>query len=93
MTEVWLDPEPFAVLTELAADPTRAALHRSVEAVLDTLEENPGASTVRQRRFQDPPVWCVLVAAPTERWVVLWEPHPVLAGAVAVRHIGPASFA
>ncbi len=44
-----------------------------LDEVLDQLERDPGAATVRQHRFVDPPVWCVVVPAAGEDWAVLWD--------------------
>jgi hypothetical protein len=44
-----------------------------LDDVFDQLERDPGAARVRQHRFVDPPVWCVLVPAAGQDGAVLWD--------------------
>ncbi len=92
MADLYFDPEADATLTALEADKTRQDLADRVSETLDTLEREPDNPTVRRRRFQIG-LWGIPVSGSGEDWIILWEPHPELADAIVVHHVGPASFA
>jgi hypothetical protein len=91
VTDLYFDEEPERQLARLETDPSLASVFRSVDEKLDLLEANPSNPAVRPRRFTNG-LWCVIAYNPDEDWAILWEPHPELAGDVAVRYLGPATF-
>jgi len=62
-------------LTALAADAGRHELYNRVNDVLDLIEDDPGNPRLRRRRYQQPPVWGVVVLSRDEgsRWLILWS--------------------
>ena len=93
MAELWADPVPRNALLELRHDESRRALLSAVLRVLAQLRADPADASVRLIRFHTPPLWCVPIRSSEDEWVLLWEPHPERTGAVAIRYLGPASFA
>lgn len=93
MATARLSPLAFAMWEQLADDPRRHRLFHRIESILDELERDPGRAFLRRRRFQDPPLWCVIVISGREEWVILWGDDSEHAGDVLVDYIGPASFA
>lgn len=92
MADLYFDEEADRACSALEADPARAELARRVQTVLDALADDPGQAALRRHRFQLG-LWGVVVGGSSEDWIVLWEPHPEIDGAVVVQYAGPASFA
>lgn len=93
MAELWFDAEADSVLADLEIDKSRVRLCERVQAVLRQLELDPGDSSLRRHRFQDPPVFCVTATGNGEVWAILWRLHPERPDIAQVVYIGPASFA
>jgi hypothetical protein len=93
VVELWADPEVRTTLARLRGDPTREAVVAAVNRVCMQLATDPGDADVRRVRFQVPGLWCVPIRTSDEEWVLLWEPHPDVTNAVAIRYLGPASLA
>jgi len=91
VADLYFDEEAEKQLGRLETDPALAAVLASVDEKLDLLEEDPTDSAVRPRRFTNS-LWCVIAYNGQEDWAILWEPHPELAGDVAIRYLGPATF-
>jgi hypothetical protein len=90
---LYVDPEPGEALSALheRADQVGKALAVGVEQWLDAIEQHPGSSAVRQRRFMQAGLWVTAVRGHfVSDWVILWETDGT---DVDVRYIGPASFA
>lgn len=62
-------------LTALAGDAGRQELYNHVNDILDLIEDDPGNPRVRRRRYQQPPIWGVVVPSrETEGdWLILWS--------------------
>lgn len=75
----------------LREDPRRHKVLDRVDEILDALEENPGQAWLHAHRFQDPPLWCVMLDASGEAWVILWSVDDD--DRVLVEYFGSASFA
>ena len=91
MPELWFDPAADRVLAELASDDARRVLADRVDAVLDAIESEPGRFDLRRHRLMIG-LWGVTVSAQGHDWIVLWEQHPSIAGAIVIHYVGPASF-
>ncbi len=92
MPDLWFDADADAALSRMERDPANRGLVVAIRRILHQLETDPGARSVRTIRFQDPPLWCVVVPHREEDWAVLWGPHPVDTNAVVIHYIGPSSF-
>lgn len=90
MAELYFDADAARRLESLETANDRQRLLARVNAILDSLEVDPGRSDLRRRRFQNG-LWCVTAAGDGENWVLLWEPHPNRQD-VVVQYLGPASF-
>ena len=73
MSELLFFPDADQQLTLLEADTTRRQLFERVNDVLDAIEDDPSNHAVRQRRYQQPPVWGVTVQGSGEVWLILWS--------------------
>lgn len=62
-----------AQLSQLQLDPVRSELYERVNDVLDAIEDDPSNHMVRQRRYQNPPIWGVTVYGSGEIWLILWS--------------------
>lgn len=82
-------PEADAYLSELEADPRSQRCVVAVNLALDALEENPGASPNRRRRYQSVDMWGIPMACDDEDLLILWGWHPVEDETVIVHYIGP----
>ncbi|MDE0066519.1 MAG: hypothetical protein OXN44_06575 [Acidimicrobiaceae bacterium] len=60
-------------LGQLQNDAVRQQLYERINDVLDAIEDDPSDRSVRQRRYQTPPVWGVTVYGSDETWLVLWS--------------------
>ena len=62
-------------LTALAADVGRQELYNHVNDVLDLIEDDPGNSRLRRRRYQQPFIWGVVVSSRDAEsdWLILWS--------------------
>ena len=62
-------------LTALAADAGRQELYNHVNDILDLIEEDPDDPRVRRRRYQQPPIWGVVVSSrgAASDWLILWS--------------------
>lgn len=92
MPDLWFDPEADATLTRLEQDPARQGLVLAIKQVLRLLERDSGTRFLRAIRFQDPPLWCVIVRNGDEDWAVLWGGHPTATDTVVIHYIGPGDF-
>ena len=75
MPELIYSEQADNMLTELEADPARTLLTARIHSALDQLEDNPGATECRRRRFENIGGWGIPVSAQGEEWLILWEPH------------------
>ena len=73
MAELLFSPDADQQLTLLESDTTRRHLYERVNDVLDAIEDDPSNPSVRQRRYQSPPVWGVTVEGSGDAWLVLWS--------------------
>lgn len=62
-------------LTALAADAGRQELYHRVNDVLDLIEDDPGNPRLHRRRYQQPPIWGVVVSSRDVEgdWLILWS--------------------
>lgn len=76
--------------TFCAAKTVAPALYAQLHAVLTRLANEPGASDLRRRRLQEPPLFVVTVTSGDESWALLWN----LAddGVPQVWYVGPSPF-
>lgn len=82
-------PEADSYLTELEEDPRSRSCAIKVNTALDRLEENPGASENRRRRFQSVDLWGIPLRCGDEDLVILWGYHVDEDETVIVHYIGP----
>ncbi len=73
MAELLFSPESDRQLTVLAADAGRTWLYERINDVLDAIEDDPSDARVRRRRYQDPPIWGIVVPAEGSDWLILWS--------------------
>ena len=73
MAELLFSPESDRQLTALATDASRTWLYERINDVLDTIEDDPRDPRVRRRRYQDPPLWGIVVPAEGSDWLILWS--------------------
>lgn len=73
MAELLFSPSSDEQLTLLGADTTRRQLYERVNDVLDAIEDDPSNQSVRQRRYQRPPIWGVTLLGLGEVWLILWS--------------------
>ena len=92
MADLYLDPQPTGVLRDLEEDTLPRSIWEAVDEALDLLASDPGHRIARQTRFSNG-LWCLVVPADRDLWAILWEPHPELPDAVAIRYLDPATFA
>jgi hypothetical protein len=83
-------PEADEALTAIETDPSKALAVTRLHEILDVLEADHRDPSVRRRRFADPPVWCVLVRAGPDEYVVLWDLNDD--GDPVVIYVGMAPF-
>jgi hypothetical protein len=88
--ELVFEPDPYDAYTRIRDE---RVLDR-LDAVLDQLERDPGAAAVRQHRFSDPPVWCVVLRIGSGDWAILWEPGPATKKnpTVVIHYVGTADL-
>lgn len=89
---VYFTPDADDALAELHTreDAASGALAASIDRWLDLLEQDPGSSAVRHRRFSTG-LWAITIRdQPDFGWVILWDTDGT---DIDVRYIGPASFA
>lgn len=87
------DPHADARLVALDADPGQARLVQRIDKALDALAADPSQRWLRRHRFQNPPVWAIVIATndPGEDdWVILWQEF---GPDIHVTYVNPASFA
>ena len=62
-------------LTVLAADAGRQELYDHVNDILDLIEDDPSNPRLRRRRYQQPPIWGVVVPSRNAEsdWLILWS--------------------
>ncbi len=80
------------VLQELEVNTSRRSIWEAVDGALDLLASDPGHRAARRKRFSNG-LWCMVVPTDQDLWAILWEPHPQLPADVAIRCLGPATFA
>lgn len=62
-------------LTALAGDAGRQELYNHVNDILDLIEDDPGNPRLRRRRYQQPPIWGIVVSSRDSEgdWLILWS--------------------
>ncbi len=74
LAEVGLSDEALETYRALERDQSRWSTLDAVEAVLETIAEDPGRRSARLRRFKDPACFAVPIVTPEGEWIVLWRP-------------------
>lgn len=88
MAVLKFSPEADAYLTELESETRTWDCAARVNSALDRLEENPGASVNRGRRFQSVDLWGIPLRCDEDDLLILWGYHPGEDDTVIVHYIG-----
>lgn len=80
-------------LGKLEGDQKRTQLLKSVNEVLDALEQDPGDARLRRKEFRQllewPLCYAVEIRGSNEEWVILWTWNPDSLEEPVVIYIGP----
>ena len=73
MVRMVFEPAAEEELARLQHDRGQRVLYERVNDALDWLEDDPADPRVRRRQYQDPKLWGIVVRAPDEDWLILWD--------------------